>query len=130
MVAVKSIDFQMPTETPFLNLAVPIQYKLNSYKDLAENNYIPRHENRIMKLRTGAEDELSQVSSSFSSKLIAFKDSQQGFKKNVNRGEEDASKSESQTTTSIIDISPGKNLSEPVDYPPLHIFVSEYISKV
>ncbi len=61
MVAVKPIEFQIKLETPFIDLATPIHYKLNSYKQLTHNNYVARHENRLLKLRTGAEDELTQI---------------------------------------------------------------------
>lgn len=63
-VAVKPIEFQINLPVPYVNLAVPVNYKLNSYKPITENNYVPRHENRVFKLRTGAEDELIQTGSS------------------------------------------------------------------
>lgn len=110
-VATKSIDFNIKAQTPFINLAVPVCYKLNNYKKVDENNYVPIHEKRLMQLRRGAEDELTQIDSNLINKTepkTKLKESQEKVKE----------------TTKIIDLVPLKQLSEPCEYPPMHIFVT------
>ena len=97
-VAVRPLEFQVKTDTPYLNLAVPILYKLNSYKPLLDNFFVPKYESRIKNLRIGAEDETTQVHSASS-----------------NIG--------SENSPQILDLNPSKELTEPPRFHPLHIFV-------
>lgn len=60
-VAVKSIDYEVKLPVPYANLAIPSQYRLNEYKMHVENSYVPKQESRVLKLRVGAEDELTQI---------------------------------------------------------------------
>ena len=55
-VAVKSLDFHIKDQIPYIGLAVPVCYKLNNYKKVEENNYVPVQEKRLFTLRKGAED--------------------------------------------------------------------------
>lgn len=105
-VAVRPLEFQIQSETPYLNLAVPVLYKLNSYKPSLENYFVPKHESRIQKLRVGAEDELTQIDSVPSAKTKSKTQTEQ-------------------TTTQILDLNPSKELSQPPQFHPLHIFVNK-----
>ena len=122
-VAVKTIDFDVPHETPYIGLAIPVNYKLNSYRALSESSYVPKFEQRWAKLRLGAEDELShhQVVAKSVEKTTTTSKSEPT--KVV------ASTSRENTVVSqqpkIVDLVPGKHLSEPIEYPPFHIFVRE-----
>ena len=128
-VAVKPVEFHIKAQIPFVDLAVPIWYKLNEYKVENENNYIPKHENRLFRLRTGAEDELTQIDSNMirPTKDTANKNpamSAQSKKVTMEKSTKSLSASTgSKPETQIIDLVPSKQLSEPVDYSPMHIFV-------
>lgn len=111
-VAVKSIDFHLKAQIPFVNLAVPVCYKLNNYKQMDENNYVPIHEKRLMSLRKGAEDELTQIDTSL------IKTNKTETKVKIKEEAKPVKES-----TKIIDLVPLKQLSEPCDYSPMHIFV-------
>ncbi len=82
-----------------------------------------------MKLRTGAEDELTQIVSDLKpeSKIDTVSDEVNGeskMRRNSTQTLFDINEKESSSSqTTIIDLKPSKKLTEPVDYPPLHIFV-------
>lgn len=127
-VAVKSLDFDAPAETPYIGLAIPVQYKLNSYNSLIESNYVPKYEQRLQKLRTGAEDELTHQTTarrtSIQTKTGGEKSNKTDPGKQANLEKSQTSKATSEPTTRIFDLVPGKHLTEPIEYPPMHIFVS------
>jgi hypothetical protein len=154
MVAVKPIEFQIKLETPFINLATPINYKLNSYKQLTHNNYVARHENRLLKLRTGAEDELTQITTDIAAPppsvtmqtpvltkisvnhdvgLMSSQQTQRNLKSGVTAlydklsSVSNVNNNQKVSSTTIIDLKPSKKLALPVDYSPLHIFVKFYL---
>ena len=116
LVAVKPIEFSIKTETPYVNLGVPKNYTLNNYKHIADSQYVPKFENRISKLRKGAEDELIQVDIKTSNKPTTVTESRK----------ESAVESDNTVTTSspmIIDLEAPSYLTQPIEYPKLHIFV-------
>jgi len=113
-VAVKSIDFHIKEQIPYINLAVPVCYKLNNYKKCEENNYVPVHEKRLFTLRKGAEDEVTQIDSNV---IKANAVNTTTLKKKENQ------ETPVKETTKVIDLVPLKELSEPCDYPSMHIFV-------
>lgn len=126
--AVKPIEFQIQTETPYINLAVAVNYKLNAYKPTYENNYVPKHESRLFKLRTGAEDELTQIDSIPIAPVQNSKNPKQ-FESAAHSTPTDLKTFRPITSndvkpTQIIDLVPSKQLSEPVEYSPMHIFVN------
>lgn len=119
LVAVKPIDFDAATaavagtDMPYINLTVAVQYKLNSYAPLeASSTYVPRFEQRLAKLRIGAEDELSYF-----------------YPGDVGQASSSPSTS-ARSVPKIIDLEPGKHLSEPVEYPPFYVFVCIRIKKI
>jgi len=120
----------MPVETPYINLAIPVHYKLNSYRPLFESSYVPRYEQRLVKLRVGAEDELSHQILNTSTRVEkpSRKENQTKTAKGLNSEktavEADTAKTATEATK-VIDLVPGKHLSEPFEYPPMHIFVSQ-----
>lgn len=144
LVAVKPIEFQIKLETPFINLATPIVYKLNSYKQLTQNNYIAKHENRLLKLRTGAEDELTQITTDIapppesiifqtpvsSAVINQVRDVGLMPSQQTQRNISSISNNQKASTTTIIDLKPSKKLSLPVDYSPFHIFVRLFLVKI
>lgn len=87
---------------------------------------MPKHEQRLLKLRTGAEDELSHqqqtVSRSVKSPPLVAAKTEISKERHTSGGKTAAS--EPTTTPKIIDIAMPKHLSEPFDYPQMHIFVS------
>ncbi|CAF0716214.1 unnamed protein product [Brachionus calyciflorus] len=106
LVAVRPIDFQVQQETPYVNLAIPVLYKLNTYKAANENFFVPKHEGRLMKLRSGAEDELTQIDSAAFENTPVLKSK---------------AKNEIQLTQ-ILDLNPSKELTQPSQFHPLHVF--------
>lgn len=122
------MEFNVQSEIPYINLAVPVLYKLNFYKPTYENIYVPMHDNRLFKLRNGAEDELTQIDS-INNKLATSKEKEDlshvkssSFKiKDVKSFR--ASTSLENVLSQIIDLKPAKQLVEPLDNNPLHIFV-------
>lgn len=137
-VAVKPIEFQIKTATPYANLNVPVLYKLNEYKPLTENNYVPKYENRVLKLRCGAEDELTKFDSVQYARLLPAKDADKTFNESVDESKTKSKHvAEPAVETSraqmaqqaqpegpqIIEFKPLKDLHQPFDYPPMHIFV-------
>jgi hypothetical protein len=153
MVAVKPIEFQIKLETPFINLATPIHYKLNSYRQLTQNNYVAKHENRLLKLRTGAEDELTQITTDISPPpptitmqtpvstkisanqsrdmgMMASQQTQRNLKSSTtaiyDKLSSVSNNNQKVSSTTIIDLKPSKKLALPVDYSPLHIFVNKF----
>jgi hypothetical protein len=118
-VAVKTIDFYVPIEVPYINLAVPVQYKINAYRPLFENNYVPKHEHRLGKLRTGAEDELSQIESAVVETII-----KRPSHKSIQSSPAVTTEAKTTEANRIVDLTPAKELHEPIDYPTMHVFVS------
>jgi hypothetical protein len=109
-------------------MSVPVNYKLNDYKSFTDNFYVPKFENRIMKLRSGAEDELTQIDSMsiimpVSNKDKSKKETLSNNESGINNNKKDAEAHFAQ----IIDLKPSKQLSQPVEYPPIHIFVISLI---
>lgn len=98
-VAVRPLEFQVKTDTPYLNLAIPILYKLNSYKPSLDNFFVPKHESRIKNLRIGAEDETTQLDSTSPDNTTE------------------------NSSPQILDLNPSQELTEPPKFHPLHIFV-------
>ena len=60
-VAVKSIDYEVKLPVPYANLAIASQYRLNEYKMQVENSYVPKQESRMIRLRVGAEEEMTKI---------------------------------------------------------------------
>ena len=121
LVAVKPIEFSIETETPYINLGVPKNYILNNYKYVSDSQYVPKFESRIQKLRKGAEDELIQVDIKANKKPVAIVEE----KLNKDSNEESTLGSEKTIVgPKIIDLEVPSYLTEPIEYPPLHIFVS------
>ena len=141
MVAVKPIEFVIKSPTPYINLTTPVLYKLNAYKIIHENQYISKFENRLSKLRRGAEDELTQIDSTLVEKDNINRKvensheevASSGEKSNLNKSAVSASTSSKQKTLEeanskdvvkkIIDLIPSKQLSTPSEYSSMHIFV-------
>ena len=132
-VAVKPIEFHIKAQIPFVDLAVPICYKLNEYQIHSENNYIPKYENRLFKLRSGAEDELTQIDAIIIRPNVAISaKSHTKSNQNVDKSNQMSATTHSTSSSSplakyetqIIDLTPSKQLSEPLDYSPMHIFVN------
>ncbi len=134
LVAVKPIEFKIKSPTPFINLATPVLYKLNSYKMIHENQYVSKFENRLSKLRTGADDELTQIDSSLINAENKAKKVEEPFKEELKQEKNvqlpmPMTNSENITDESInrnkkiIDLIPSKKLSQPSEYSAMHIFV-------
>ena len=137
MVAVKPIEFRITSPIPYINLATPVLYKLNSYKTLNESQYVSKFENRLSKLRTGAEDELTQMDATLIEEEITNRNVEiysVPLKEELTHAHHLATTSTSnkQNTISdetsiknkkIIDLIPSKKLSEPSEYSAMHIFV-------
>ena len=120
LVAVKPIEFTIQTETPYINLGVPKNYILNNYKYVSDSQYVPKFESRINKLRKGAEDELIQVDIKANKKPAVV------IKENLNKdinGESPVGDENTVTGPKIVDLEAPSYLTEPIEYPPLHIFV-------
>lgn len=146
LVAVKPIEFSIKTETPYVNLAVPKYYKLNDYNVITETKYVSKFENRINKLRKGAEDELIQVDTSSKSnstkvdkkaeKLAERADFLRNHSSKIDLNEIVKDNKETVTTESvvesdssgpqIIDLEAPAFLAQPIEYPPMHIFVRKF----
>ncbi len=138
MVAVKPLEYHVPVEVPFISMAIPVNYKLNAYKPFTDNYYVPKHEERVGKLRMGAEDELTQIDTLSIMPIAAEKprleqDEPHAAKssrkeasfKNKIKEEPKAEKPETAVhQTQIVDLRPSKWLCEHVEYPPIHIFVN------
>lgn len=133
-VAVKPIEFQVISPVPYINLTTPICYKLNLYNELSGSNFVSKFENRINKLRSGAEDELTQIDSiskknerAKTNSTVRATDNKSNHSNKTESYQKSANLSENQSVhsheTAIIDLTPAKNLSEPTEYPPIHIFV-------
>jgi hypothetical protein len=135
-VAVKPIEFKIKSPTPFINLATPILYKLNSYKMVHDSQYVSKFENRLSKLRTGAEDELTQIDSTLietekTSRKVEEpikEESNQEFRADASPATLNKQNLTDETETSIknkkiIDLNPSKKLSQPNEYSSMHIFV-------
>ena len=90
---------------------------------MEDNNYVPLFEKRLITLRKGAEDELTQIDSNLISKQQSS--SKTDPKVTVESGKQD--EKVHVTKTKIIDLVPLKQLSEPCDYSAMHIFVSVFI---
>lgn len=116
LVATKSIDFHIKPQIPFINLAVPVCYKLNEYKKVEDNNFVPVFEKRLISLRKGAEDELTQIDSNLKTSTS------EADKQSLDMKQEE--KEIVHEKTKIIDLVPLKQLSEPCEYSAMHIFVS------
>ena len=128
-VATKPIEFQVKSPVPYINLTTPICYKLNLYNELSGTSFVSKFENRISKLRTGAEDELTQIDSIKKNERVktnstvrqhAIESKAESYKKSP---ESQSIHSHEDKTTAIIDLVPSKHLSEPTEYPAIHIFV-------
>jgi hypothetical protein len=138
MVAVKPIEYQVPVEVPFISMAIPVNYKLNAYRPFTDNYYVPKHEGRILKLRMGAEDELTQIDT-LSIMPVAAADKHEKHEPHAPKSsrkeaahkhkvrEEPKVVAQPEATvhqTQIVDLKPSKWLCEHVEYPPIHIFVN------
>jgi hypothetical protein len=127
-VAVKSIEFSMQTETPFVNLTVPKNYLLNNYKVITDSQYVSKYDNRINKLRKGAEDELIQVDikTKKSAKPIVEKKQNEFLHSTQSFANQESPLSieSSSSGPEIIDVEVPSYLTEPIQYPPMHIFVN------
>jgi len=101
-----------------------------------DSQYVSKFENRLSKLRTGAEDELTQIDSTLIETEKTSRKIEEPIKEESNQGiHADASQPTSnnqnltdETETSIknkkiIDLTPSKKLSEPNEYSAMHIFV-------
>lgn len=135
-VAVRHIEFSIKAQIPYSTLAIPVTYKLNTYNQANSNFYVSKHENRLLALRQGAEDELTQIDANL---IRVSSDPDQKLESevplninNIAPKEEDVIRAvqiESSTDvnsegTKIIDLDPSLQLSEPIEYSPMHIFVS------
>jgi len=108
MVAVRPVDLQVCHQVPFANLAIQVAYQLNCYgKDNCKNVFVPKHDTRFNALRQGAEDELTKIDVGLVQLVLS--EPEVAVK-------EDATK--------IIDLKPAPELAEPIEYSPMHIFVS------
>lgn len=138
-VAVKPLDFDVPIETPYIDLAIPVNYKLNAYRPLFDSTYVPKYEQRLQKLRSGAEDELTHQTTttttttaarSMSSHSKSTMSTKQQDNQSISVGqpktvsETPSTELADRSAPRIVDLVPGKYLTEPVEYPPMHIFVS------
>ena len=117
-VAVKPIEFYVQAQVPYSNLALQMNYKLNSYKKDPINKFVSKHETRLFSLRKGAEDELTQIDKSLLKISKPLKKA--GFlsdkKVDILSGVSNE--------TQIIDLIPSPQLSKPIEYSPMHIFVN------
>lgn len=114
-VAVKPIEFKIKMPTPLVQLTTPVLYKLNCYKEINENRYISRFENRISKLRSGAEDELMTIDSTTTTTTTLVTE--------ISVKEEEQTKpAELAKNKKIVDLTPSPHLSLPQEYSAMHIF--------
>ena len=135
-VAVKPIEFQIKAQIPFSTLAIPVTYKLNNYSQENVELYVPKHENRLLALRQGAEDELTQIDSNLVRNSLSKQNTQEEadetndivnniIPKAISLMEEPPKKEVLEKEgTKIIDLEPSPQLSQPIEYSPMHIFVS------
>ena len=133
LVAVKSIDFQVPHKIAFVAPATPVHYKLNAYRALSDNNYVTRHETRLHNLRKGAHDELTNdtapaAPSQTVVKIAALVETA-STSSLAHVAQSSLSKtSETHTANTFvpetINPKPPDRLVQPANYPPLHIFVT------
>jgi hypothetical protein len=104
-VAVRSIEMSAPTRTPYIDLVVPLTYKLNEYRpDKYDLEHVPVQEHRLLNLRCGSEDELDMLRHEHPESI-----------KRDNQLQQDKS--------GIIDFISSGEVDKPIDYPLLHIFV-------
>lgn len=136
IVAVRHIEFNVKAQIPFSSLAIPVTYKLNAYSQDNSNFYVSKHENRLLALRQGAEDELTQIDANLiKSSCDADHKPESDLTLNINNispneddvlrvVQEESSTNANNESTKIIDIDPSLQLSEPIEYSSMHIFVS------
>jgi hypothetical protein len=122
-VAVRPIEFTLNTQIPYSTLATPQNYKLNDYKPSKNAYYVPKHENRAMKLRTGAADEYMPAdfqphTTVQTNKPKTIVNKTRGIKFADLNNQADTS------VPQIIDLSPPAYLAQPIEYPEMTIFVS------
>lgn len=122
-VAVRPNQFNYKQDKIYLNLSTPINYKLNSY-GCQMSKYVLKDEN-MLKLRSGADDEYTKIDSDVAS---SFKVKEEALDKKVESQNKHAEKEKPNQLvhkeSKIIDLIPGKRLSETANYPSYHIFVS------
>jgi len=107
MVAVRPVELAVQRRVACAGLAIPVGYKLNGYGAERGAGFVAKHE---VRLRQGAEDELTQIDAGV-----------------MNKEEVEVSASAGESSTRIIDLVPAGQLSEPADYSPMHIFVRVFV---
>ena len=146
-VAVRPLELKLHVEVPFIGLAIPVNYKLNAYRPFTDNHYVPKQESRILKLRMGAEDELTQIDTLSIMPIAERKNETEVIDEIVTKttkeknaapnkskdeeaskasqsGEDNAQKQKNNANhIQVVDLRPSKSLCKPVDIPPIHIFV-------
>ena len=95
-----------------------MNYKLNNYKRDIVNTFVSKHETRLFALRKGAEDELTQIDHSLLKIIKPQKIAELNWDKKVDIPSGIANE------TQIIDLVPSPQLSKPIEYSPMHIFVN------
>lgn len=99
-----------------------------------ENQYVSKFENRLSKLRTGADDELTQIDSTLINAENKATKTEEPFKEELKQEKNvqlpmPMTNSENITdelinrNKKIIDLIPSKKLSQPSEYSAMHIFV-------
>lgn len=130
-VAVRPIEFDVKEKVPFANLAIPVTYKLNKYNQESSSLYVPKHETRLFSLRQGADDELTQIDAGLNKSLVLKAEESLSVIDTVSEVKsaelspsmKSMEFAKNKKETKIIDLVPSPQLSEPIDYSPMHIFV-------
>jgi hypothetical protein len=122
-VATRPIEFSLNVEIPYATLVIPQNYKLNSYETSKDTFYVPKYEERISKLRTGAVDEY--MSADFQPLIEQIKEQKNIVNKTRRIAFTDTiDQEEALLQPKVIDLAPPLYLAEPVEYPDMTIFVS------
>ena len=127
-VAARPLEFSVKASIPFASLAIPVTYRLNGYgRGESARAYVARHEGRWLSLRRGAEDELTQIDAGLVERMAPEKEEEEEEEEAsqpLDGRVEVAIKDGNEAGAKIIDLEPSHQLSEPVEYSPMHIFVS------